>query len=171
MKCLSIRQPWAWAVASGIKGVENRGWETPYRGTILVHASANRSEVSRVIFPDEIPDTAGEFVISGAERAGVEPPDLDALAFGAIVGVADLVDCIPYREADTRPDMDHYWAFGPWCWVLANARPVGPRKWPGALKLFDVPDEVAGSLCYSDGSGRLDPPAPKRATHGQSTMF
>lgn len=35
---LSVRQPWAWAIISGGKTIENRSWTTPYRGPLLIHA-------------------------------------------------------------------------------------------------------------------------------------
>lgn len=38
MKALSIKQPWAWLVSEGYKGVENRTWKTNYRGVFLIHA-------------------------------------------------------------------------------------------------------------------------------------
>ena len=37
--CLSIRQPWAWLVAHGWKNIENRTWQTNYRGRLLIHAA------------------------------------------------------------------------------------------------------------------------------------
>lgn len=39
MKVLSIKQPWASLVASGIKDVENRTWRTKFRGKIYIHAA------------------------------------------------------------------------------------------------------------------------------------
>jgi hypothetical protein len=39
MKTLSIRQPYASLICRGIKKVENRSWETKYRGKLLIHAS------------------------------------------------------------------------------------------------------------------------------------
>ena len=42
MKCLSILQPWAWAIIHGGKDVENRTWRTAYRGPLLIHASLSR---------------------------------------------------------------------------------------------------------------------------------
>jgi hypothetical protein len=39
MKTLSIRQPYATLVCKGIKNVENRTWNTKYRGKLLIHAS------------------------------------------------------------------------------------------------------------------------------------
>ena len=43
MKVLSIKQPWAYLIASGIKDIENRTWKCPekYIGKrVLIHASA-----------------------------------------------------------------------------------------------------------------------------------
>ena len=39
MKTLSIRQPFASLVCRGIKTIENRSWDTKYRGKLLIHAS------------------------------------------------------------------------------------------------------------------------------------
>jgi hypothetical protein len=39
MKTLSIRQPYASLICRGIKTIENRSWDTKYRGKLLIHAS------------------------------------------------------------------------------------------------------------------------------------
>jgi hypothetical protein len=39
MKHLSIKNPWAYLIVSGMKDVENRTWRTPYRGTLIIHAT------------------------------------------------------------------------------------------------------------------------------------
>ena len=39
MKTLSIRQPFASLICRGIKTIENRSWDTTYRGKLLIHAS------------------------------------------------------------------------------------------------------------------------------------
>jgi len=39
MKTLSIRQPFASLICRGIKTIENRSWDTSYRGKLLIHAS------------------------------------------------------------------------------------------------------------------------------------
>ena len=41
MKALTIKQPWASLIASGIKDIENRTWKTHYRGKIYIHASSH----------------------------------------------------------------------------------------------------------------------------------
>jgi hypothetical protein len=65
-------------------------------------------------------------------------PRWEEIVVGAIVGVEELVDCVPVSSVAASP-----WLEGPMCWVLAN-----PRMFPEALAmrgmqgLFDVPDEV-----------------------------
>lgn len=41
MKALSIRNPEAYFVVSGLKDVENRTWPTKYRGKLAIHATGN----------------------------------------------------------------------------------------------------------------------------------
>jgi hypothetical protein len=41
-KCLSIRQPLAWAVCVGEKTVENRSKSTTPQGLLLIHAGKNK---------------------------------------------------------------------------------------------------------------------------------
>src|SRR6267378_3713180 len=46
MKIISIRQPWASLIVSGVKDVENRTWSTRYRGPVLIHASRTADKIS-----------------------------------------------------------------------------------------------------------------------------
>jgi len=39
MECLSYRDPWGYLVARGIKPVENRSWNTSFRGRIYIQVS------------------------------------------------------------------------------------------------------------------------------------
>jgi hypothetical protein len=122
MKALTIRQPWAWAILQGGKGVENRSWPTKYRGPLLIHAGVSRQSLS-IETPDD-----------WQKRYGVRfrPEDL---AFGTVLGVVDLVDCVPVELVDPA----NPWATGAWCWILENPRPVAvPYALKGRLGLFDV---------------------------------
>jgi ASCH domain len=56
------------------------------------------------------------------------------LVYGAIIGVCDLVDCLPVAEVEGQPD-----ACGPWCWILSNPRPLTPFACPGKLGLWEAP--------------------------------
>lgn len=42
VKCLSIKNPVSYLVASGIKDVENRTWKTDYRGWLYIHSSGDK---------------------------------------------------------------------------------------------------------------------------------
>ncbi len=118
--CLSIRQPWAWAILEGHKRVENRTWRTHYRGPLLVHAGRSKQSVRE-----------------GLEvcHLHADTPDEGDLVFGAILGRVDVVDCVPIEDLEPDP-----WACGPWCLVLANPEPFAePIPWKGTLGLFPVP--------------------------------
>ena len=41
MKALSVKAPWAYYLAAGLKDVENRIWKTDYRGPVAIHVSGN----------------------------------------------------------------------------------------------------------------------------------
>lgn len=36
MKAITIRQPWASLIVHGIKDIENRSWQTNFRGRVLI---------------------------------------------------------------------------------------------------------------------------------------
>jgi hypothetical protein len=78
MRALSVRPPWAWAIAHADKRIENWSWSTSYRGPLLIHAS-------RTFYTSE---TAELERILGRELA----PAL--FARGTFVAVADLTDVV-----------------------------------------------------------------------------
>jgi hypothetical protein len=117
VKCLTIRQPWAWAILAGLKTVENRTWPTAHRGALLIHAGASRESL-RSVLPD-----------------GTPVPD--DLVFGCLVGVVDVLDCVPLAWCPAGPYRE-----GPWCWLLARPRALPtPIPFRGAQRLFDVSEE------------------------------
>ncbi|MCP4571454.1 MAG: hypothetical protein GY838_03810 [bacterium] len=135
MKCLTIRQPWAWAIVYAGKFVENRTWSTWYRGPLLIHAGLNTETFA----------ADREWL---HEHAHVGADD-GCFAFGAIVGVAQLLDCCrPRYAADAFPG--HVdpgklatYAHGPICWCLDNRRAFAtPIPYRGQQGLFDVPEDV-----------------------------
>lgn len=123
VKAISIRQPWAALIIYGGKDIENRSRRTNFRGSVALHASMTIE--GDIVFDLENalhPCTGRLFRSDAVERRR-------HLVTGGIVGVADVIDCV-----------DHYpseWFFGPYGYVLANARPVDFIPCPGALGLFD----------------------------------
>jgi hypothetical protein len=88
MKVLSLTQPWASLVVLGEKEWETRGWRTHYRGPIAIHASKG--------YPKLAMDLANEFpFIQALHRHRLCP---ETLPVGAIIGMAQLVDCKPVEE-------------------------------------------------------------------------
>lgn len=136
MRCLSIHQPWAWAILSGGKRVENRTWPTNHRGPLLIHASKSRAN-----FEDQDRD-------DWRGRYGVELPEWSTLATGAILGVANLASCVR-ADGEGASDVQRQWldshpfTEGPWCWILKNVRAFAePIPYRGMQGLFNVPDDV-----------------------------
>lgn len=146
MKVLTIRDPWAWAIVSHAKDVENRTWRTEYTGPVLMHAAARPA-----FKPSEDMKAAREW-----GREGFPWKDLRS-RLGTIVGYARMTGCVPARECESD------WAHcleggGGYCFLLedrlAFREPI-PLK--GRLGLFDLPQEqtVAVANAFAD-LGRFD---------------
>jgi hypothetical protein len=125
IRCLSIRQPWAWLIAQGYKDVENRGWPTRYRGLVAIHAARQLHEdyATGCRFP--MPAT-------------IAVPSADAIERGGIVAVAELVDCV--TESDSP------WFCGPYGFVLREVRRVPFLPVRGLPGLFALPPDVEARL-------------------------
>lgn len=121
MKALSIRQPWAYLIVNGYKTIENRDWNTRYRGPILIHAGAR---IDRD-FPYEWASRNLQ-----KEQKSLKVYDLAKAETGGIVGYAEIVDCV--REHPSP------WFVGKYGFVLAKARPLPFIPMNGKLGLFDV---------------------------------
>jgi hypothetical protein len=53
-------------------------------------------------------------------------PPAEQFDFGALVGVVEVVDCVPLTEVEDDP-----FAVGPWCWILRQARLIRPVPFRG----------------------------------------
>lgn len=119
---LSIRQPWAFAVAAGWKGIENRDWRKPnpglgFRGRVALHAS---SGMTRREYED-----ARDFI----RLRGHECPPAHELVRGALIGTAEIADIV--RQSDNP------WFFGRIGLVMRGARLLSePIPCSGALGFF-----------------------------------
>lgn len=123
MKTLSIRQPWAWLITYGIKNVENRSWNTNYRGPLLIHASKFKPDPGLVA---ELKKTLANISYPFVTVI----PDADKLEIGGIVGKATLVDCVQHSSSR--------WFTGPYGFVLQDAKILPFRSMPGRLGFFDL---------------------------------
>ena len=142
MRCLSVLQPWAWAIIHGPKCVENRSWPTKYRGPLLIHAGKSRSLLDGTAPSDWI------------DRGGLKLPSFTAigpkmLAFGALIGQVELVECIELAKADELPAKQRDWlkghpfTEGPFCWIVKNPQAFPePIAYRGQQSLFHVPTDA-----------------------------
>lgn len=115
IKALSIRQPWATAIVSGIKPVENRTWSTRYRGPFYIHAAKTFDEEGL------------EWLVKHGFM-----PNLPAANFltGGIIGAATITDCVE--------EMDSPFFFGPYGFVIAKPRELPFTRLKGKLGFFAV---------------------------------
>ena len=131
MKALTIHQPFAELIARLAKRVENRTWVTHDRVHLAIHAGTSTSRRNQ------------------CAAYGLE---LDDLARGAIVAVAELVDCVRLDAIDTWPPElawleTHEHAEGPVCLVLADVRRLAePVPCQGRQSLWNVGDEELAAI-------------------------
>lgn len=133
VRALTVRQPWASLIATGAKTIETRWWRTDWRGDLLIYAEKHRP-----------PAFAIPTCVDSPEAHAPEPwnanlPGLDLdnwfegwesddgfwwycdyrwsrFAFGAVVAVARLADCVPIVERgddDAPPPRTHVEVNGP----------------------------------------------------------
>lgn len=130
MFALSIRQPYAGALAAGWKDTENRTRMLSLRGRFLIHAAGQLHSSGQHAF-DEVEHLAGQKVpLLGAPGQATE------WTLGAIIGVAELRSA--HRGCDgscspwAHPGFVHH--------QVVNARPLRlPVQCPGRLHPF-TPD-------------------------------
>ena len=136
MKAITIKQPWASLIVSGLKDIENRTWKTNFRGRVLIHAGmkADNHWSASVPVCNKVDKFLREISKGGTDWSNYH--------FGAIIGSVEIVDCV-----QNHPSL---WAEnGVWNWVLAN--PV----------MFDEPiTGVKGKLSFWEYNGEL--PKPKQ---------
>lgn len=118
MKAISLWEPWATAMALGLKANETRSWFAAYRGDLVI-CSAKR------------PTTALEHAVCAENR--IDPA---TLVFGCALCIVELYDCvstnglagkIPAQEAR----LGNY-EFGRFAWLTRN------------LRRFETPIPVSG---------------------------
>lgn len=152
MKAISLWQPWASAIAVGLKQNETRHWPTPYRGPLAIHAAQKHDRSLARFFASMMSQGP---MIEGFQKAKLYSYAL--LPRGAIVAVAELFACLPTDQfrtqtagADSFTIISEIEAMlgdytpGRFAWRLCSVRPLKqPYPFAGHQGFFEVPDEVA----------------------------
>jgi hypothetical protein len=141
VKALTVRQPYAWAIAAGAKTIENRSRPTKHRGPLAIHAGAAWSYIGGV--DDNVLDELYEWMTpTQREQAedGIDPDAFPALfTFRAVIATVDVVGChraygccLPWGQQGEPDDPTYHW-------VLANAhKPDVPVPAKGRLGLWAI---------------------------------
>lgn len=137
MKALSVKQPWASVICTGLKDVENRTWKpAQIPGRFLIHASSAKVPGNWENCPSEQVSNVKNGRLMG------QIPEYKDMPVSAIIGYVDCYDIV--ENADS-----------PWAqaglihWCLRDARifdePIYGIK--GAQgRLFDVPEVDENNL-------------------------
>lgn len=128
MKALTVRQPWADAIAHGTKRVENRTWRTGCRGLVLIHAGASEDHTARLSrdVPLELTENIGTW------------PDVR----GAVIAIARITNC-HMCDGSCSPWAEH----GVWHWTLTSVQPLAePVPCRGRLQLWTPPEDVVTAV-------------------------
>ena len=128
MKALTVKQPWAQLICTGIKDVENRTWKTNFRGRVLIHASAKDFDFKTHMTSEY----QREFIKK------IKKPYIHS----TIIGSVEIIDCILSKD-DSFQSWGDFWCYH---WKLAN--PV----------LFSKPIEnVKGKLSFWESGYEMCP--------------
>lgn len=138
MKAASLWQPWASAMALGLKGNETRHWWTSYRGPLAIHAAKKWTK--------ELRDFAEEMGLSGE------------IPLGAFVAIGDLVDVVRTESIREKlTELERSWgdySDERYCWIFENVRALAaPIPFKGMQGLFEVPDELLGRASLPPAQG------------------
>jgi hypothetical protein len=138
MKTISLWQPWAAAIALGLKTIETRHWATAVRGRIAIHAAKRASADVRAEFDFFVRDRG-----FGLAFAAAGYTDFEDLPRGAIVATCELADCLPVeriKAAGLAPAEAAWGNYGGgrFGWILRNVRPLPvPVPFTGRQGFFD----------------------------------
>lgn len=120
IKTLSVKQPWAWAIANGLKTIETRKWCPNYRGDILIQAGLKADK----LFLDWLVEQRGNGILGEIE-------------YGKAIAIAELLACRPMVKADEEFALCPVYP-GAYAWVLSNVRKIKPYPVKGRLGLYET---------------------------------
>lgn len=112
MKAISLWQPWASAIAIGLKTNETRSWSTAYRGPLAIHAAKTDNEEIREFW-------AWKACAPLRERFG----RFENLPRGAIVATCRLEEVLHTTDVDGLTEQEKAfgnYSPGRYAWVLTE---------------------------------------------------
>ncbi|MGE7135989.1 hypothetical protein [Staphylococcus warneri] len=154
---LTIKQPWAFAIAEGFKTIENRSRRTNYRGPLLIHAgltvdrnvSIVRYSRDAAIRFDQL-GGPGNFWDARTHVPSAFYKPQPSLALSAVIATARLAGCHEETDGCCAP-----WGLpGQWHWELADVQRLEqPIPKAGALGLWKPDADLMAALAVLPPSG------------------
>lgn len=122
MLALTVRQPWAYAITDLGKRIENRVWQTSYRGDLVIHSGSSVDQLA----------------VMQLRHQGFVIPDAE-LVTSALIAIVSLDDITRDEDGDLPP-----WAFSDENhWRLSGVRKLsGKIVVAGQQKLWKLPPLV-----------------------------
>ena len=160
MRAITIHEPYATAIVTGVKRYETRPRRTNIRGLVAIHAGLKRTSLD-----------------FSKANIYLKP---EYLAYGAVVGFAEIADCVPVEEirgnlSDVELAMGDY-SPGRFAWVLKNPimlLTIVPAKGKQGWWQWDASEirgcELCPDLLY--GKCRFEEPEPFGACPYRSAPF
>lgn len=146
MKTLTVRQPWAWAIARGHKLIENRPKLTNHRGPLAIHSGLK---------PADHGDDALRFIRDAIRAQGGTYPkrlsdDEPYCGGGLVLATVDLVDVCIAALSGVPCDCGLWAMPGAAHWRFENVQLLSqPFPAKGALYLWDC--DMPEIAAVSDG--------------------
>jgi hypothetical protein len=135
VRAVSVRQPWAWAIARGHQPVLNLATDAGYRGPVAIYASF------RVDLESFESDAVRRAVSTTWDAA--DP----AAAIGGIVAVVSLAGVCAAAVSGAPCGCGEWASPGGYHWQLADPRPL---RWPvlavGQAGLWELTPSVSGGV-------------------------
>lgn len=145
LRGLTLWRPWSASIVHGPKRVENRPWHPPIalmHGDLWIALHAGRTwDGDSADFILKNWRAAMRLVGNDESQESAWPAEWRAQG---VVGVARVEQALRVEDMAEARDP---WAFGPWCWTLADVRAVpDPIACRGAQGLWTLPAEVEARL-------------------------
>ena len=131
MKAISLWQPWASAMALGLKKNETRHWGTAYRGPLLIHAAKKKINISD-----------NYYLLKNLRKHGLNPHEMP---YGALICMVYLVGCeqIGYENCPACDSLEYLlgnYDHGRFMWITDNLKIFDPIPYKGSQGFFNVSD-------------------------------
>ena len=135
MKALSVKQPYADLIYTGLKTLEIRSRPTNYRGDLLICSSKKLQMIGDVIIKNETVELGFWWWVHGSRRHHYGQRKIDP--FGQAFCIVTLAGCRPFTKAD-EPHACIPFVAGHYAWELTNLRIINPFPVKGQLGIYNV---------------------------------